>query len=71
MTTTHVYSTRLDMQAPIEHLANGNIRVNGLEIERPPTTWAMPDAAGNPVVGKEGTTRCLSCAIPHSKRRRT
>jgi len=37
----------------VEHLASGNIRVNGLLIERSVKTWAMKDARGNLVVGTD------------------
>ena len=37
----------------VEHLASGNIRVNGLLIECSVKTWAMKDARGNLVVGTD------------------
>jgi hypothetical protein len=55
-TRDDVLKTEYRQGCLIEHLTNGDIRVNGLLIERPdgwpdPTRWTMLDARGNLIVG--------------------
>jgi len=50
----------------VEHLASGNVIVNGLLIERPTKVWAMKDARGNLFVGTDrpGSTPTLILRDP-------